>query len=97
MVFLIPFAGWATGAGLGALFGHLRDKGIDHAFQRQVRDSVQPGTSALFMVIDHATPDKAIAALQQYGGTMIKDHAFRRGHQKAAGSPTARAAGGTGS
>ena len=72
MVFLIPFAGWATGAGLGALFGHLRDKGIDHAFQRQVRDSVQPGTSALFMVIEHATPDKAIAALQQYGGTVIK-------------------------
>ena len=72
MVFLIPFAGWATGAGLGALFGHLRDKGIDHAFQRQVRDSVQPGTSALFMVIEHVTPDKAVAALQEFGGTVIK-------------------------
>ena len=27
---------------------------------------------ALFMVIEHATPDKAIAALEQYGGTVIK-------------------------
>ena len=33
---------------------------------------LQPGTSALFMVIEKATPDKAIAALQQYGGTVIR-------------------------
>ena len=71
-LFLIPFAGWAMGAGVGALFGHLRDKGIDQAFQQQVRDALQPGTSALFMAIQHATPDKAIAALEQYGGTVIK-------------------------
>ena len=57
---------------MGALFGHFGEKGIDKAFQQQVRDYLQPGTSALFMVIDQATPDKAIAALQQYGGTVIK-------------------------
>jgi uncharacterized membrane protein len=72
MLFLIPFAGWAMGAGLGALFGHLRETGIDEAFQQQVRDYLQPGTSALFMVIEHATTDKAIGALQRYGGTVIK-------------------------
>ena len=60
------------GAGLGALFGHLGEKGIDKAFQEQVRDHLQPGTSALFMVIEQATPDKAITALQKYGGTVIK-------------------------
>ena len=48
---LIPFAGWGMGAGVGALFGHPRDQGIDQAFQQQVRDALQPGTSALFMVI----------------------------------------------
>ena len=57
---------------MGALFGHLGEKGIDKAFQQQVRDYLQPGTSALFMVIEHATPDKAIAALQQYEGTVIR-------------------------
>ena len=72
LLFLIPFAGWAMGAGLGALFGHLREKGIDQAFQQQVRDALRPGTSALFLVIEHATPDKAISALQQYGGTVIQ-------------------------
>jgi uncharacterized membrane protein len=72
LLFFIPFAGLALGAGMGALFGHFGSKGIDKAFQEQVRDYVKPGTSALFMVIEQATPDKAIAAMQQYGGTVIR-------------------------
>jgi uncharacterized membrane protein len=72
LLFFIPFAGWAIGAGFGALFGHLGKNAIDQTFQQQVRDYVQPGTSALFMIIEKATPDKAIAALDQYGGTVIK-------------------------
>ena len=72
ILFFVPFAGLALGAGMGALFGHFGEQGIDKAFQQQVRDYLKPGTSALFMVIEQATPDKAIAALQQYGGTVIK-------------------------
>ena len=72
LLFFIPFAGLALGAGLGALFGHFGKQGIDKAFQEQVREYVKPGTSALFLIIDQVTPDKAIAALQQYGGTVIK-------------------------
>ena len=72
LIFFVPFAGLALGAGLGALFGHLGKNAIDKQFQDQVRDQLKPGTSALFMIIEKATPDKAIAALQQYGGTVIK-------------------------
>ncbi len=72
LLFFIPFAGLALGAGMGALFGHLGEKGIDKAFQQQVRDYLKPGTSALFMVIEQVTPDKAIEALKQYGGTVIR-------------------------
>jgi uncharacterized membrane protein len=72
LLFFVPFAGLALGAGFGALFGHLGEKGIDKAFQDQVRDQVKPGTSALFLIIEQITPDKATAALEQYGGTVIK-------------------------
>jgi uncharacterized membrane protein len=72
LLFFIPFAGLAIGAGMGALFGHFGEKGIDKAFQDQVREYVKPGTSALFMVVEQVTPDKAIAAMQQYGGTVIR-------------------------
>lgn len=72
LLFFIPFAGLAIGVGMGALFGHFGEKGIDKAFQQQVRDYLKPGTSALFMVIDQVTPDKAVDALSQYGGTVIR-------------------------
>jgi uncharacterized membrane protein len=72
LIFFVPFAGAAVGAGLGALFGHMGASAIDKEFQDQVREQVKPGTSALFMIIEKATPDKAIAALQHYGGTVIK-------------------------
>src|SRR5437660_11585615 len=54
LLFFVPFAGWAVGAGLGALFGHLGEKGIDKAFQQQGRDDRKPGTSAPSTVIAHA-------------------------------------------
>jgi uncharacterized membrane protein len=72
ILFFVPFFGLALGAGMGALAGHFGEKGIDKQFQDQVRDQLKPGTSALFLVIEQATPDKAVAALEQYGGTVIK-------------------------
>jgi uncharacterized membrane protein len=72
LIFFVPFFGLAIGAGMGALFGHLGENAIDKAFREQVRDKVTPGSSALFMVIEQVTPDKAIAALSQYGGTVIR-------------------------
>jgi uncharacterized membrane protein len=72
LLFFIPFAGLAIGAGMGALFGHLGEKGIDKQFQQEVRDYVKPGTSALFMIIEQVTADKAVAALEGYHGTVIR-------------------------
>jgi uncharacterized membrane protein len=72
LLFFIPFAGLALGAGFGALFGHLGKNAIDKQFQEQVRDQVKPGTSALFLIIEKVTPDKAISALSRFGGTVIK-------------------------
>ena len=72
LLFFIPFAGLAIGAGFGALFGHLGKNAIDKEFQEQVREQVKPGTSALFLILEKATPDKATAALSKYGGTVIK-------------------------
>ena len=72
MLFFIPVFGMAVGAGLGALMGKMTKTGIDKQFQEQVRDMVQPGTSALFLVIEQATPDRAIDAMSKYGGTVLK-------------------------
>jgi uncharacterized membrane protein len=33
---------------------------------------LQPGTSALFMVVEKVTPDKAVEAMSKFGGTVLK-------------------------
>ena len=82
LLFFIPVLGMAMGAGLGALFGKLEKSGIDREFQDQVRDMLQPGTSALFLVIEKATPDKAIEAMSKYGGTVLKTSLSKEAEQQ---------------
>jgi uncharacterized membrane protein len=45
---------------------------IDKQFQDQVRDMLKPGTSALFLMLEKVTPDKAVDAMSKYGGTVLK-------------------------
>jgi uncharacterized membrane protein len=72
VLFFVPFFGLAIGAGLGALMGKVTKSGIDKAFQEQVRDLLKPGTSALFLMVEKVTPDKAVEALSKFGGTVLK-------------------------
>ncbi len=72
LLFFIPVFGMAVGAGMGALMGKPTKSGIDKEFRDQVRDLVKPGTSALFLMLEKATPDKAIDAMSKYGGTVLK-------------------------
>jgi uncharacterized membrane protein len=72
MLFFVPFLGMAFGAGMGALMGKVTKSAVDKEFEGQVREMLQPGTSALFMVVEKVTPDKAVEALSKYGGTVLK-------------------------
>ncbi|HZC53620.1 MAG TPA: DUF1269 domain-containing protein [Mycobacterium sp.] len=72
MLFFVPVFGMALGVGFGALMGKITKSGISKEFQEQVRDMVKPGTSALFLVVEKVTPDKAIDALAPFGGTVLK-------------------------
>src|SRR4051812_26146690 len=58
LLFFVPVLGMAVGAGLGGLMGKAEKTGIDRRFQEQIRDMLQPGTSALFLIIEKVTPDK---------------------------------------
>ena len=71
LLFFIPVFGMALGAGMGALIGKVTDSGIDEEFQEQVRELVQPGTSALFLIVEKVTPDKAVEAMARFGGTVL--------------------------
>jgi len=79
LLFFIPFFGMAIGAGMGALMGKVTKSGISKEFQDQVRDLLQPGTSALFLMVEKVTPDKAVEAMAKFGGTVLKTSLSKEG------------------
>ena len=82
MLFFVPFLGMAVGAGMGALMGKATKGAVNREFEAQVRDMLKPGTSALFMVVEKVTPDKAVDALSKYGGTVLKSSLSNEAQQQ---------------
>lgn len=75
LLFLQPALGALTGAAIGAatgaLSGKLADYGIPNDFIKQLAQNLQNGTSAIFVLVRRVTPDKVLAELKQYGGTVL--------------------------
>ena len=42
---------------------------------------VKPGTSALFLMLEKVTPDKAVEAMSKYGGTVLKTSLSKQDEQ----------------
>ena len=72
ILFFVPVLGLGLGAGMGALMGKITKSEIDKGFQDQIRDALQPGTSALFLIVEQMTTDKALDGLGKFGGEVIK-------------------------
>lgn len=76
LLFLNPLAGLAlgsaVGAGTGALSGSLVDYGIDDDFIRELGETLTPDSSALFLLVRKAQPEKITAELKGFGGRIIR-------------------------
>ncbi len=71
LIFFVPLLGMAMGAAMGAIMGSMSDVGIDDRFINQVREQVQPGTSALFVMTSHVVVDKVLDEFKQTGATLL--------------------------
>src|SRR3954470_21064447 len=76
LLFLNPLLGLATGAalgaGAGALSGSLADYGINDDFIRSIAETLQPNTSALFVLVRKAQPEKVLAEMSRFRGRVIR-------------------------
>ena len=52
--------------------GKTRDLGIDNQFIKEVGESLEPGNSALFILVIKATPDKVLDEMSKLGGTVYQ-------------------------
>ncbi len=71
-IFLNPLLGAAVGAAAGATAGALSDVGINDNFMKELGGTLKPGSSALFVLVRKATPDKVLDAVKGMGGTVLK-------------------------
>jgi len=75
LLFLNPLVGAVIGAGVGAgagaVSGALTDIGIDDDFIKATAETLQPGTSALFVLVRQVTPDRVIDAVQPYNPKIL--------------------------
>jgi len=71
-LFLSPLLGAAVGAAAGAASGALSDIGVDDKFMKSLGETLQPKTSALFVLVRKVTPDKVLEEIAPYGGTVLR-------------------------
>lgn len=69
---LFPIGGLVLGLAGGALVGRTMDLGVDGKFVKQVGEEIQPGTSALFVLVNKENPGAELAILRQYKGKVLQ-------------------------
>ncbi len=72
LLFLAPIFWGLFGALMGFIAGKTGDVGIDDKFIKEVGESLDPGGSAVFMLVIEATADKVLDAIAPFGGTVFQ-------------------------
>jgi uncharacterized membrane protein len=72
MIFLNPLLGAAAGAAAGAISGALSDVGVDDKFMKELAGELEPGNSALFVLVRKSTPDKVLEEMKGFGGHVLQ-------------------------
>ena len=67
-----PWLGLAVGAAAGAVVGSLADYGVDDKFIKKVGRTIEPGHSALFLLIHRANLEKLMPRLQEFHPTLLQ-------------------------
>ena len=82
VLFLMPWLGLAIGAIGGALAGAFSDIGIDDKFIKKVGATIEPGNSALFLMVDAMTDDRVITALKKLNPTVLRTNLSQADEEK---------------
>ena len=82
LFFWLPWLGLAIGAIAGAISGSLMDYGINDDFINEVGATIKPGGSALFLLIEKWTEDKALERLNKFNATIIRTSLTKEEEEK---------------
>ena len=72
-LFMAPLVGLVMGAAVGAAAtGAMHDVGINDQFMKDLADTLKPNTSALFVLVRKAKPDRVLEVLKGTGGKILQ-------------------------
>ena len=72
LLFAVPWMGLAVGAAAGAAIGGLTDHGVDDKFIKRVAETVQPGYSALLLLVHVANLETWLEELKTFKPTVLQ-------------------------
>ena len=82
LLFWMPWLGLAIGAITGAISGKLSDYGINDDFINEVSQTIEPGGSALFLLISKWTEDKVLERLSKFNPKVVRTSLSKEEEQK---------------
>lgn len=82
LIFLAPWLGAAVGAVTGAIGGKYQDVGVDDEFIEEVGDTVEPGHSALFLLVTEVQEDRVVEELSPYNPTLLQTNLSAEDEEK---------------
>jgi uncharacterized membrane protein len=82
LLFWMPWLGLAIGAITGAISGKLSDYGINDDFINEVSQTIEPGGSALFLLISKWTEDKVLDQLSKFNPKVVRTFLSKEEEQK---------------
>ena len=77
ILFWMPLLGMAAGTLVGALSGSLGDYGVNDEFIQDVAKSIEPGQSALFLLVIDATADRVTEEIKPWHPKVLRTNLSR--------------------
>ena len=91
LLFLNPLLGMAVGGATGAIGGAVTDYGISDNFMKGLAKDIQPGSSALFLMLRDPTLDRVLPELAHHGGSLLYTNLSKEAEAQFAGELDNRA------
>jgi uncharacterized membrane protein len=82
LLFATPWLGLAIGAVSGALGGALIDTGVDDKFIKEVAAKIEPGHSALFLLVESWTEDRVLDEIKGFDPEVLQTSLSREDEAK---------------
>ncbi|MFC4360318.1 DUF1269 domain-containing protein [Halobium salinum] len=72
LLFWVPWLGMAIGSVTGVISGKFTDIGVDDDFIKSVSESIDPGNSAIFLLIRDVQKDRVLEEIEGHAPTVLR-------------------------